>query len=368
MDSTIGIKIANGEFYSIVDENSQMKKRLVLTTVHDNQKSVQIDLYRSTSKTMADAHCIGSLVMDNINPKPKGEPSIELVISSSQNGDITADAMDLDTATKADNQSMTVSLKALDEDSSGVELPDFDLDEGVSSPEDVQDKTVEEDAGADAEADEEADEEKKRFPLVVIVCSALILTAIALAVWIFFFQGGATLENAAMRVRQALPGRKTERTAQAPSNSAPSEQPAAQPTTQQPPPEPAAQQQPVVQPAAQPEAAVQPATQPAAATQPAQVQQPAAQQPPVIQAPAQVPARTTTSRERPPAPVSSFDVPSVIPRDGVQYNVRYGDTLWDIAAAFYRDPWLYPRIARFNNIRNPDLIIAGTTIRVPPRN
>jgi nucleoid-associated protein YgaU len=90
----------------------------------------------------------------------------------------------------------------------------------------------------------------------------------------------------------------------------------------------------------------------------------------VIQAPVQVPAVITTpvNRGREGAPVATYAIPSVIPREGVPYRIRYGDTLWDIAEAFYRDPWLYPRIARFNNIRNPDLIIAGTTIRVPPRN
>jgi nucleoid-associated protein YgaU len=66
--------------------------------------------------------------------------------------------------------------------------------------------------------------------------------------------------------------------------------------------------------------------------------------------------------------VLSYKVPATIPRDGVPYKIRWGDTLWDISAAFYRNPWLYPRIARFNNIRNPNLIISGTTIRIPPKN
>ncbi|MDR2102110.1 MAG: LysM peptidoglycan-binding domain-containing protein, partial [Treponema sp.] len=95
--------------------------------------------------------------------------------------------------------------------------------------------------------------------------------------------------------------------------------------------------------------------------------------PPVIQAPP-APAVTQTApvqtytRTRPAPPVASFKVPATIPREGFRYTIRWGDTLWDIAEAFYRNPWLYPRIARFNNIRNPDRIISGTTIRIPPRN
>ena len=86
MASNIGIKIANGEFYPILKENSSVKKRLILTTVHDNQPSVQIDLYRGTSNVISDSQYIGSLVIENIKPRQKGEPSIEMVISSSANG------------------------------------------------------------------------------------------------------------------------------------------------------------------------------------------------------------------------------------------------------------------------------------------
>jgi nucleoid-associated protein YgaU len=73
-------------------------------------------------------------------------------------------------------------------------------------------------------------------------------------------------------------------------------------------------------------------------------------------------------RTRPPAPVSKYKVPTTIPANGAPYKIRWGDTLWDISEAFYRDPWLYRRIARFNNISNPDHIISGHTIRVPPKN
>jgi nucleoid-associated protein YgaU len=89
----------------------------------------------------------------------------------------------------------------------------------------------------------------------------------------------------------------------------------------------------------------------------------------VIKAPVEPPpAKTQEARKRPPAPVASYKVPSTIPKEGVSYRIRWGDTLWDIAEAFYRNPRLYPRIARFNNIRNPNLIISGRTIRIPPKN
>jgi nucleoid-associated protein YgaU len=60
-------------------------------------------------------------------------------------------------------------------------------------------------------------------------------------------------------------------------------------------------------------------------------------------------------------------VPEAIPPEGIPYRIRWGDTLWDITEAFYRNPWLYRRIARYNDLRNPDLIVSGTEITIPPR-
>ena len=52
----------------------------------------------------------------------------------------------------------------------------------------------------------------------------------------------------------------------------------------------------------------------------------------------------------------------------VTYRIKWGDTLWDLADSYYQNPWLYPKIAKANNIKNPDLIISGTDIVIPPLN
>jgi LysM repeat protein len=317
MASTIGIKIANGEFYSIIDENSSVKKRLILTTVHDNQTSVQIDLYRSYAHTMADAQYIGSLVVESIKPKPKGDPSIELVISSNENGDIAADAMDLDTG--GAHQLLNVSLKSLDEANREFEIPDFELEQNEEPPSSLYAKA------------EEIRKEKspKKFPWLLVILVGLILILLFGAAW-FFFYGGREKIASAKASESPQPVEQPE--------------PVEQPQPEQKPPAPAVTQK-------DPPKAAPPAP------------------PPVIQAPARPPAaQPPRARNRPPAPVSSYKVPTTIPKEGAPYTIRWGDTLWEISEAFYRNPWLYPRIARFNNIRNPDLIISGTTIRVPPKN
>jgi outer membrane biosynthesis protein TonB len=339
--STIGIKIANGEFYSIVEENSQVKKRLILTTVHDKQRSVQIDLYKSFTKTMADALYIGSLVVENIKPRSRGEPSIEMIITSTKTGEISAEAIDLDSSPNGEHQYLNVSLESLDEDNRDFEIPDFELEQNESPPSGLYEKakTIKQD-------------EEKNFPWPIVIIAAALLIALCLGGWFFFIKDG-TLSKGAQSTARTAPVQ----TAPAP------RPPAAQPAE---PAKPAA-----VEPAEPAEAAkpapVEPA-KPAEAAKPAPVETPAP--PPVIKAPekAATPPAPASRKNRPAPPVASYKVPTTIPKDGAPYRIRWGDTLWDIADAFYRNPWLYPRIARFNNIRNPDLIISGTTIRVPPKN
>lgn len=51
----------------------------------------------------------------------------------------------------------------------------------------------------------------------------------------------------------------------------------------------------------------------------------------------------------------------------ITYKIKWGDTLWDIADSYYKNPWNYKKIARYNNIKNPDYIISGTTITIPAK-
>ena len=307
MAATIGIKIANGEFYSIIEENSSVKKRLILTTVHDNQRSVQIDLYRSYALSMADAQYIGSLVVEKIKDKAKGEPSIELVISSNAEGDITADALDLDTSASGEHQVLNVSLKSIDQNTKEYEIPDFELEQNDEPP-----------SGLYAKAKVIKEKEARKFPWMILIIVGIAIVLILAALWFFCFRG------------KCAAGEKPE-----------------QPVVEQPVPV-----EPVKEPVAPPPVVKEQVTPP-----------------PVIQAPvAPPPAQPQRARNRPPAPVSSYKVPATIPKGGVPYTIRWGDTLWEISEAFYRTPWLYPRIARFNNIKNPDYIISGRTIRIPPKN
>jgi LysM domain len=55
--------------------------------------------------------------------------------------------------------------------------------------------------------------------------------------------------------------------------------------------------------------------------------------------------------------------PVLNPRHPETYVVKRGDTLWDIASMFLRDPWLWPEIWQINpQIENPHLIFPGDTL------
>lgn len=115
MISAIGIKIADGKFYPVVKEKSGETKRLVLTTARDNQEKLHIDLYRCLSGKMSDALYIGSMVVKNLRPRLKGEASIELIITSTEDGDIVASAADTDTSYAKERQNLAVSLEFMEE-------------------------------------------------------------------------------------------------------------------------------------------------------------------------------------------------------------------------------------------------------------
>jgi len=54
------------------------------------------------------------------------------------------------------------------------------------------------------------------------------------------------------------------------------------------------------------------------------------------------------------------------PEQQGKYVIKQGDTLWDIANAFYRDPFLWPLIWKSNpSVNDPDLIYPGNALVVP---
>lgn len=332
----IGIKLANSEFYPILDHGRPARKRLVVTTVNDDQKSVQIDLYRGEGPMVTEAAYVGSLVVEDIPAGKAGEPDVRLDLELDENDMLRCTAVEAETGA---TQSIRVSLESLGEENS-YEIPDFDLggedtDAGFDEEEtdDLPSEATSPEEGASllAVASELREEESKRSPLLIILAALAVLLILGVLVWFLFLRPGmeAKERNAAPTV-----------TTSAPQTPAPA--PAAQPA-----PAPAAPAAPTPGPAA--------ATSAAAAATPGGSPQP----------PAAAPAATVGSSAGAASKTPAAATPKATA--GKRYRIKWGDTLWDLAWVYYRDPWLYTRIAKANHIRNPDYIVSGTWITIPTK-
>lgn len=125
-DSVIAIRTADRKLVPVLSGSQGTRRRMVLTTVHDNQPSVHIDLFQMESETDDQSDYIGSLVIEHLQPSPAGAPDISLEIGIDEQGNLNATASD---SSSGDYQSLSVSLR--DADGAMQDLPDFSLsDEG----------------------------------------------------------------------------------------------------------------------------------------------------------------------------------------------------------------------------------------------
>lgn len=173
MTESIGIKEANGKFYPIFDADSPGQKRLVLTTAHEKQKSVQIDLYKSNMKSMADAIYIGSLVMENITAKAKGAPSIEMTVSLDGIGSVNVNAADLGNPSNVHH--LSISLDSFEEDK--TEYPDFEAELPIYSDD--------EDLERNAKKKTTDKTQKRKKPWLVVIIIVMALALICLGLWYY---------------------------------------------------------------------------------------------------------------------------------------------------------------------------------------
>ncbi|MBI9102011.1 MAG: Hsp70 family protein [Spirochaetales bacterium] len=325
-ESTIGIKIANGEYYPVIEGKAHGRKRLVLTTVNDNQESVQIDLYKGIGTSIDNASYIGSLLIEDISPKLSGEPDIELVLGVDEEGNLNATASDRQSG---DMQSLSVSLDSVAEPQA-YDLPDFELNdesEGEFSDEEdflgdipSSDFISSTQAWDPPESGITPEEESRltRDGKTGRKVHPILLVA-------FIIAGLAIIGLLIILLLRSFPGEDT-------------------------PPLQAASDQ------------VQPVEQ--------VVEKPVVPEPVAIVAEEPEPVPEVVA-EVEPTPVAETVVEPVVAEtpeavaSGFWYDIKYGDTLWDLSNSFYRTPWLYGRIAAENKIKDPDLIFWGTQIYIP---
>lgn len=145
---TVGIKLADGSFYPIMEEGSAQKKTLELTTAHNNQTCVMVDLYRSKTCSMEDAEYIDTLKIENLVEHPNGEPSISFDVDLDENGELSYSIADPETGTTS-NSEITLVSRTVEE---RLQADDYSIEETPAEETAVEETAVEEDAPAEEEA------------------------------------------------------------------------------------------------------------------------------------------------------------------------------------------------------------------------
>lgn len=432
----IGIKLADGAFFPILKEGTPDKKKINLTTVKDNQTTVQVSLFASESSSMEDAILIDTLKINKLDRQPNGQPNINLTVSLDKKNFVEATLKDDDTKEQAtisaDLQAVLlasdknpgtgkgllgaaeeIKLKAeskdakiaseLDDfsfdipafeegpapkteiveeepkakkpapveneatvaedtnfadvsfeeppvddvpvDETALDMPDFDVPDFASQDDGAQDSadksdelkfddnefdlpnfgeednssSEKESAGASSsssldfsdlydEDESESEEKKTRLPVLICLVCAIICV---LAVLLLFFVIPSKFN--------LINSRSSEKTEYVQEQAAPVPPPVQkEEPLPPPPPAPPAKEEEIV----------------------------------VIQeAETVVPDLPKIEEKREPKVIT--------------YKIKWGDTLWDISAAYYKNPWRYKKIARYNGIKNPNHIVAGTYIKIP---
>ena len=320
--TTIGIKVADRTYYPVLERGSTSRKRLVLTTVKDEQTSVQIDLYENSGTVMDTAQYVGSLMIENINPAQSGEAEVELIVGLDSEQNLGASASE---ATSGERQSLTLSLESLS-GGSVYDIPEFELDNDLDSwdSRDTPDADVDTDAegfnddyaAGDIEIggaydavgveEQEAIAKRKRplmFALFIVFGVAMVVLIVLLLIKIIDGPSVPPLQAQSDEIQTVQIEDVGDTTGSEATN--------------------------------------------AAGGGPAPVQKES-------------------------VGATSDDASYVQPKNatslgGAWYWIRRGDTLWDLSSSFYQNPRLYAGIAEQNNIADPDVIFAGDRIYIPPR-
>ena len=351
MDSpVIGIKIANGTFFPILNSEDRVKKRVILTPVTEEQTDVKIDIFRGDGEGMFNPVYVASLILNNIASDNEKGTEIELLIGMNDENILDAEAFD---KISGEKQLLSISLDSVDE-TDFFEIPDedegrishfnaemaddtfdtdslendFSLEDEELSADDFSDEEI--NPQADLSEDDELnfpDEEKNEFQddiekdeaqylynyeknrsdkKVSILKMAIVFLSIVFLVFLIL------LIYTIIKKPAAAENRIKEET----------------------------KKEIVIE---------QEKQKPEASSLP-------------VPAPAEVVKTEPVKEKKAPAPVKKAEKPPV-PKT-VKYRIKRGDTLWDISAAYYRTPWLYKKIAKDNNIKNPDLIFTDTYLNI----
>ncbi len=355
MDTSIGIKLADGTFFPILNEDALSERNLELTTIRDHQESVQINLFKKTGSS--EPEYIGSLIVEEITDGLSGDPTISLKIKLDADKNLSAEAVDEGSGAR---QSLKVSLKTLNEES--FNIPDFSLaamDEasGIGEDpnrEDVYIPEAETDYSGSGltEADQSGTKKKTAVWLVVLL---ILLCIGALVAAIMLLTKKMPLAEKPDMEQPVISEMVTKEDAERKMNEGTEKPPVQDPAER------AMKEMALAEKEAQ-EKQMQAEEERKRAEEQAEAARKAE-----MEAKEREAKEAAAKKQEAEKKKQKKSVPTVGADGVVRYKVKWGDTLWDLSETFYKNPWLYTKIAKHNKIKNPSLIISDTYIEIPPK-
>jgi lysM domain protein len=361
----IGIKLADGTFYPILSDAVRFQN-IELTTVRDNQETVQIDLFQK-GETL---EYIGSLIVEDIAQKKAGESTISLKLEVDENENLKAEAADLDSGA---GQTLKVSLAAVTPNDEG---DDFNLNDFELSPQKDFSEMSSENFISETTAEREAASfgaGEKKFPKWL--AAILILLGIAVLVLAVLLLGRscsnkkpasgddvASIKVPAPETTSKVPepandtinvtgssseaktgnesgeSAESDKTGSSEGNGSASDAAEAASNASN-----ESDSSSTSATSGTTEAGATGTTETAGTTE----------------------KTSSTSAASATGDAKKTAKLQTNPDGSVRYLLKWGDTLWDLAETFYKNPWDYVLIAKYNKIKNPSYIIAGTYINIP---
>lgn len=328
LNSNIGIRIADGTYFPILQHGQPGKKRMILSPAKPSQKKAKINFYAGQGIEAVDQKPLGTLVVENIDQLPEENPDIELIFEVDSEGNFDAKAKGL-----SSDSSAVLSFKIDDFKSpEQEEFPDIDLDGANFSDEDFDsDQSIDfdlplpdirenGDSAVQLNQNNYFIEEESGKKMGRSLGTALIFFLGIVAVCLLGFLVYANFFSDSTPA-VADSGQTSESTETAPTSPAETEIDDAPNISDDKP----------------------------------------------MDLPEKISPAPAKPRSAFPGSKAAGSSPSdlKIDSEGLLYTVRKGDTLWDISYSVYRNPLKYQKIAQANNIEDPDKIYAGSDIVIP---
>ena len=135
---TIGIKLADGTFYPVIEEGKIGSKKIDLTTVQGSQTIVHVDVYRSETNSMEDAEYVDTLEIQNLQTKGEDLNDLNLKVGIDENNQLKAEIVEKDTGKSSETE---VDLDSIGKNNNDIS---FEADKTAETPEITASDTISE--------------------------------------------------------------------------------------------------------------------------------------------------------------------------------------------------------------------------------